>query len=118
MDMPIEELKIRYKNMYPGQDRVKILADLNDVTADTIREVLGLPALRSKRTGEKAEKTNARWVEFERLYRQGKTDAEISREMQCNANNIYLWRREQNLPRNDKKQRRQQDGDKSKQQMG
>jgi len=84
------EIRMRFRDMAPGQDRIGILADLNDCSRDTIR-----PLIQEKCLHAKQEQSR-----FFELHSQGLTDQEIQNAVGCTIKAVRSWRDRNNLKPN------------------
>jgi len=81
------EIRMRYRDMAPNQDRIGILADLNGSNRETIIKIVGgtvkVDSRRRKRLDNEL---------LEKLYAQGLNDQEVSQETGYNINSLHAWR--------------------------
>jgi len=90
------EIKMRYRDMAPYQDRIGILSELNACTRDVISGILGQDDGTARR----------RLIDKDllaRLYLQGMTDKEMANETGYILDSVQTWRARQKLPANIKR---------------
>ena len=93
MTMTNAEIVGDYRQAKNKRAQIKILADLNDTAADTIKEIL-------RKAGEHLPKTKLDSDKMEELYRKGLTDSEIAAAVGCSPSGVRSWRERKDLPRN------------------
>ena len=116
--MTDSEIVSRYKDMDPGVNRVRILAELNAVGTTAIEEVLhrnGVP-FPPRRRGSSGRPLKVEHKRAFILYEYGLNDCQISLELGCNPATIRAWRRRNDLPahgKNSIKNRHSQENERS-----
>lgn len=96
MEMTADEIRVRYRQAKSPNEQIKILAELNDCPIGDIAEILG------KKYMDKKD----RYSEIERLYNEGMTDSEISKQLLCPCKNVYFWRVRNDKPSNSRRRKK------------
>ena len=98
LHMTAKEIVDSYRNALDPKAQVKILAELNAVSPDVIREALtGCGVELPKERGRRDKKRKFDREEAARLYEQGYADAEIAKALGVGKTAVSDWRKENGL---------------------
>jgi len=94
--MTKEEMQRRLKSMMYLQDKLQVLAELNGISKERVKLILGLT--KPKTEVNRKRKMNKLHQRALALYEKGMTDAQIARELDTHYVTIKNWRKRYKLP--------------------
>lgn len=97
LHMSTEDIKKEFREAKDQEEQVKILADLNCVSEDVIREIVGLPPSKPRKRRKSLKEQSERICE---LYDQGFTDKEIAEKLGISRKSVAGWRHYRQLKPN------------------
>lgn len=87
------EIRTRYRDLDPKQNRIKLLAELNGCSEERIAKIL-----QTKPKAKKKYRPRINPEIFRESYNLGLTDSEIAAKFGRDKTSVYQWRKKNGLP--------------------